>query len=149
MALEPAKRPQKWESAQRGKVRALLVDEAPDDMSYNSGLLRVLGCEVFMCCSYGDGVRKLESEWWDIVVVGQGSPAFEGRRVLERAISIDRKLPVLVLAPFHDMNCYLEAMQLGAVDYLEQPVSPCEMRRVLETHARRGFPPLKQATMKR
>jgi len=32
------------------------------------------------------------------------------------------------------MNCYLEAMQLGAVDYLMKPVSPEQIARVLETH---------------
>ena len=121
-------------SAEGGKVRVLLVDEAPDDLAYNSALLQALGCEVLACCSYVEGVRQLDSASWDIVVVSQGSRAFEGRRVLERATVINRKLPVLVLSPFHDMHCYLEAMQLGAVDYLEEPISQREMSRALDTH---------------
>ncbi len=121
-------------STDKSIVRVLLIDETPDDLIYHSVLLQGLGCEVFACWSYADGVQQLGSEPWDIVVVSQGSRAFEGRAVLERATAIDRKLPVLVLTPFHDMHCYLEAMQLGAVDYLEGPISQREMRRVLETH---------------
>jgi len=54
--------------------------------------------------------------------------------VLERANQIDRHLPVLVVARCLDMQCYLEAMQLGAVDYLAEPVSVQELGRAVETH---------------
>jgi FixJ family two-component response regulator len=56
--------------------------------------------------------------------------------VVERALSLDQRRPVVVLSRCLDMNCYLEAMQLGAVDYLEKPVSPAEMLRVVRTHLR-------------
>jgi FixJ family two-component response regulator len=47
---------------------------------------------------------------------------------------MDRRLPVVVVARALDMPCYLEAMQLGAVDYLEEPVTVSEMGRVLGNH---------------
>jgi FixJ family two-component response regulator len=34
------------------------------------------------------------------------------------------------------MGCYLQAMHLGAVDYLEEPVSVPEMVRAVTTHLR-------------
>jgi DNA-binding NtrC family response regulator len=58
----------------------------------------------------------------------------EGKAVLERAIQIARHLPVLVLASRLHMSCYLDAMQLGAVDYLEKHVHPQDLVWVLETH---------------
>jgi two-component system C4-dicarboxylate transport response regulator DctD len=69
-----------------------------------------------------------------LVVVSQGSPKFEGRAVLERAVQIDLSLPVLVVARCLDMPCYLEAMQLGAVDYLAEPITVQELGRAVETH---------------
>jgi hypothetical protein len=33
-----------------------------------------------------------------------------------------------------DMGCYLEAMQLGAVNYLVEPLTVSETRRVLENY---------------
>ena len=67
-------------------------------------------------------------------MVSQGTPNFEGSRVLKRAAEINRSLPVLVVARFPDMGCYLEAMQLGAVDYLVEPLTVSELGRVLENH---------------
>jgi len=42
--------------------------------------------------------------------------------------------PVVVMARCLDMTCYLEAMQLGAADYLAEPVTFSEMERVLRNH---------------
>ena len=59
--------------------------------------------------------------------VSQGTSNFEGRGVLARAIEQDRHTPVLVLTRSIDMPCYLEAMQLGARDYVEKPLPPSEI----------------------
>jgi FixJ family two-component response regulator len=67
-------------------------------------------------------------------MVSQGGRSFEGRCVIERAIEINRRLPVLVLARCLDMTCYLEAMQLGAADYLAEPITFAEMERVIRNH---------------
>ena len=68
------------------------------------------------------------------MVVSQGSQAFEGRRVLDRATQLDRRRPVLVVTRLTNMQCYLEAMQLGAVDYLEKPVPPADLLRFVHAH---------------
>jgi len=116
--------------------RILMVDEDRKDLIYYSSLLQQQGYDVSTCASYDEGSLRLKGQAFDFVVVGQGSRAFEGRFVVEDAIAMDRRMPVLVLTKCLDMGCYLEAMQLGAVDYLEKPVSPAEMARVVETHLR-------------
>ena len=85
------------------------------------------------CVSYDAALDFLEAERFDLVVLSQGSSAFEGRRVLEHALALDRSTQVLVVAHCLNMSCYLEAMQLGARDYLEEPVSEREMIHVAET----------------
>jgi ActR/RegA family two-component response regulator len=57
--------------------------------------------------------------------------------VVERAIEIDRHMRVLVLTECLDKGCYLEAMHLGAADYVEKPQRADEVARLVETHARR------------
>ncbi len=119
------------------RARVLLVHENYMDMEYNYAVLRSLGYEVAPCLSYADGVRRLREGQWDLVVVSQGGPEFEGRCVLERALELGRPIPVLVVTRCHDTDCYQIAMQLGAADYLEEPVSSWEMDRVLEAHLAR------------
>jgi two-component system phosphoglycerate transport system response regulator PgtA len=116
--------------------RVLLVDEDARDLQYYSAVLQEEGYEVRACESYAQGVECLDKETYDFVVVSQGSRAFEGRFLLERVMAVDRRLPVLVLTRSVDMNCYMEAMQLGAVDYLEKPLPPAEIVRIVETHLR-------------
>ena len=114
--------------------KVLMVIAEPENLVHHSDLLRAFGFEVLSCSSYGDALALLQNEAFDLVTVGQGGIAFEGKGVVMRALEIDRNTPVLVLARRSDMENYMEAMQLGAVDYLEMPVPPEEFRRVLRTH---------------
>lgn len=115
----------------RGNV--LVVDEDRGDLVYYRTVLQRMGCTVVTCSSYEEAQDCLKAENFDLVVVSQGSPAFEGRRVLESAVAINRERSVLVVARSLDMGCYLEAMQLGARDYLEEPIPEKEIQRVTET----------------
>jgi len=93
-----------------------------------------MGYSIHVCNSYADGVRELESGAFAFIIVGQGSRFFEGRCVVERAIKINRRLPVVVVARQLEMECYLEAMQLGAADYVAEPSVGAEIARVLHNH---------------
>lgn len=112
----------------------LLVDEDTDDLLYYSAILQHLGYEVRSCASYTDAANRFAREKYDLVIVAQGGTAFEGRSILARAIEADQTTPVLVLTPLADMACYLEAMRLGAFDYLEKPLRPSELADLVKTY---------------
>lgn len=114
----------------------LLVSEEAEDVETYRRVLTKLGHKVRRCRFYSEAVRCLDSNGIDLIIVSQGSRDFEGRCVLERATEIDRRLPVLVVARCLDMHCYLEAIQLGAVDYLAEPVPEAELDRLVANHSR-------------
>lgn len=114
-------------------ANVLVVDEDPADRVYYRTVLQRAGCMVVTCGSCEEALNCLKAEEFDLVVLSQGSPAFEGRRVLEKALAVDRHRQVLVVARSLNMGCYLEAMQLGARDYLEEPVAERDMIRAVET----------------
>ena len=118
---------------ERGSKVLLVINETKD-LSHHRKILRAQGYKVFACRSYEEGLHLLGHETFDLVAVSQGGVAFEGKMVVMRVLEADRGTPVLVLAHAPDMKNYLEAMQLGAVDYLEMPVPPAELMRVLKTH---------------
>ena len=126
-------------SAQRfcpSRKKVLLVDEQCGELFCLTESLRERGCDVNWCSGYADGLRQLETQSFDFIVVCQGGPEFEGKPVLVRAIEMDRRTPILVVTRCLDMNCYLEAMQLGALDYVERPLVAAEIARLVETHSR-------------
>ena len=94
-----------------------------------------MGFDVKPFTNYQEASRCLEEETPDFVFVNQGSAAFEARGVVQRALARNRRTPVVVLAQSLDMGCYLEAMQLGAVDYVEKPLAPAEVEHLVTTHS--------------
>ena len=116
--------------------RLLVVDEELDDLRYISAVLRQQGYEVRSTPSYLEGATCLEGEDFDLIIVSQGSANFEGRSVLARAIEKDRHTPVLVFARSVEIGCYLEAMQMGALDYIEKPLPRAEIEDLVAKHLR-------------
>jgi len=115
----------------QGKI--LLVDEDSTDLQLYTSLLRDQGHRVDGCATYFEGAERLEHDCYDLIILSQGGRTFEGQLLLERAIEIDRRRPVLVLTRSVDMRSYLDVMYLGAHDYLEKPPVPGE---IIETVAR-------------
>ncbi len=123
-------------SAPHGKpdFRILLVDENTGDLNFLQGQLEMHGLQVHGCTSHRKALECLEHGAFDFIVVSQGSRAFEGRSVLARAIELNRWIPVLILTDVLDIGCYLEAMQLGAIDYLEKPMRGPEFVDTVKGH---------------
>ena len=136
MKLKEASRSQKPDRSTGPLPSVLLVDEDASDLKTFSVLFEQEGYAVRTCGTLADALTRLESEVFDFIVVSQGGPAFESQSVLKRAIEIDRRVPVLVLARSHDIRCYLEAIQLGALDYFEKLLPPHELLRVVKSHLR-------------
>ena len=116
--------------------KILVIEDEMEDRDRFSSVLRAHGFDVNACESPSQGATLVENGRYDFIIVEQGSHAFEGRAVLERVLAVDRLLPTVVLTRCVDMDCYLEAMQMGATDYIEKPVSDDDLLRVIETHMR-------------
>lgn len=114
--------------------KALIVDDDQADLDYHSQLLQGQGHEVRACPSYALGAELAERDEFDFALIAQGGVAFEGRTVIERLRARHPETPFIVFAHSKEMSCYLKSMELGALDYLEKPVHPAEMKRILRNH---------------
>ena len=115
-------------------TRVLLVNKNPEDLAYYGAVLQKMQCQVRTSSSFAKGAHCLERERYDLIVLDQGSSRFEGRQVLMTAMEVDTEVPVLVLARAYDRRCYGEAMQSGALDYVEGRLSEAELVTFLETY---------------
>ncbi|HET7841097.1 MAG TPA: response regulator, partial [Terriglobia bacterium] len=107
-----------------------------DDLLYYSAVLQNLRYEVRSSASYTEAANLFAREDFDLVIVSEGGSRFEGRTVLSHAIEADRTTPVLVLTRNPSMNSYVEAMQMGAFDYVEKPLTPSELAELVKWHLR-------------
>ena len=131
---------QAWKERQDPTYRAriLLVSADARDLSYYATILQKVGCRVRATPSFAEAAQHLESKPYDLILLDQGSSGFEGRKVLATAMEVDPELRVLVLAHTLDHTCYVEAMQSGALDYLEGNLRATEIVALIETFVPRG-----------
>ena len=115
------------------QARILLVNKDPQDLFHYRAILQNLGCQVRAFSSFAEGVECLGHGPFDLILLDQGSGRFEGQELLAQAMEVDLELRVLVMARSYDRSCYLQAMQSGALDYLEGPLGVAEIIALLET----------------
>ena len=114
--------------------RILLVCEDPEEMNHYTKTLAGLGGKVESCPSYREAVDRLGREAFDLVVVAQGTPAFEGCAVLKRARELNLTTPIVVISHVANMSCYIQAMELGAADYFESGTLPHQLLGLLDVY---------------
>ena len=116
-------------AAQYGRWDVLIVDGNFNDLHYLSECIEAEGFRVYGYKSNSEAIYSiLRGLTVDLAVVDQGSFAFEARVVLRL---LEPLVPCVVLTRHKCRSCYLEAMHLGAIDYLEKPLSPAQIKRVL------------------
>lgn len=116
--------------------RVLVVDDDLNDLLYYSAVLQHEGYEVRSIASHKEATDCIKRERFDLIIVSQGTAAFEGRSVLAQAFERNQKMPILVLSRSSDIDCYLEAMQMGAIDYREKPLAASELAEMVGRHLR-------------
>jgi DNA-binding response OmpR family regulator len=108
------------------------VDEDSKDLQLYRSVLRKQGHVVDCCGTFPEGSERLERAWYDLIIFSQEGPTFNGQPLLERAIELNRHRPVLVLTRSIDRSIYLDAIYLGALDYMEKPLAPLEIIKMVK-----------------
>jgi DNA-binding NtrC family response regulator len=115
-------------------ARVLVVGWDSVSSAYYEGILHGLGLKVLTRTSYTAGICCLERYEIALVILNQGSRAFEGGRMLEHLKGNHHSPPVIVLTRQYEPSIHLAAMSLGAVDYQREPVSVSKMAQLIKAH---------------
>lgn len=117
-----------------GTSKVLIFDEDVEDLARQAEPFEAHGFEVYKCTSIETAMRCVEREEFDFAFVDQVSPAFEGLRVIRHLVRYNLHTPFVVVARCMDVLCYRQALAVGAVDYLEKPVSNTEMNWLIDNY---------------
>jgi len=117
-----------------GTCKVLIFDEDVKDLARQAEPFEAHGFEVYKCTSIETAMRCVEREEFDFAFVDQVSPLFEGLRVIRHLVRYNLHTPFVVAARRKDALCYQQALAVGAVDYLEKPVSNTEMNWLIDNY---------------
>jgi len=99
-------------------------------------LVELAGAGVTEAESGEDGLRALDVERPDIVVLDIDLPGLDGWQVLERIRQLT-DVPVVMLSGHADELEKVRALQAGADDYVTKPFGPQELLARVQAHVRR------------
>ncbi|MEZ6094145.1 MAG: sigma-54 dependent transcriptional regulator [Pirellulaceae bacterium] len=101
----------------------LIID---DEESICWGLKKLgidLGCQVFVASSAEEGIEIAERESLDAIVTDVRLPGMSGLEAMHRFRELQPTIPIVVMTAYGDLKTAVEAVRLGALEYMVKPFS--------------------------
>lgn len=110
------------------KQRKILIVD--DELSVRQSLEEWFAEDGFQVWTAEDGetaLRKMDAGPFDIVVVDLKMPGMDGITLQKRVREIDRQAAIVILTAYASVETAVEALKLGAYDYVTKPVDPDDL----------------------
>ena len=108
-------------------AKIAIVDDEQDMRQSISQWLALSGYETETYSSAEDALKGLGSDFPGIVISDIKMPGMDGMAFLKRLMGMDSSLPVIMITGHGDVPMAVEAMRMGAYDFLEKPFNPDRM----------------------
>lgn len=111
-------------------MKSILIVE--DDITYSLMLKTWLGKKGFKASTASNVARArkhLETEKVDLVLSDLRLPDHDGTDLLRWLADKDYDVPLIIMTGYADIQTAVQAMKLGASDYVAKPVNPDELLR--------------------
>ena len=103
----------------RGKI--LVIDDEPDIRESLEMLLSSEGYRVDLAANATEGLKRLESSSYDLVLLDLMMPDKSGMQVLEEVRLRDQDTPIFMLTAYGSIEVAVRALKRGANDYFSKP----------------------------
>jgi len=113
-------------------ARILVVD---DEEIVIRSCLRVLegnGYEIDVAHDGHEALRKVESNTYDVMILDIMMPNLGGMEVLRRVKETHPDIDVIMITGLSQIETAVQAMKLGAFDYISKPFEPDELKLVVQ-----------------
>jgi DNA-binding NtrC family response regulator len=116
-------------------LRILLIDDEPDLSNAISRLLQSWGHDTACSATAAEGLAQQHSWAADLIFLDVGLPDQSGLEVLRELKRLSPETPVVMLTANDSSRLAVQAMRLGAEDYLIKPAEPEELKLLVERMA--------------
>ncbi len=113
--------------------KILIVDDEPDILRIMGGLLQGIGYSVLTAESGLQALDIFRNEAIDVIITDVKMPGMDGIELIRQVNSMQANLvQILVITGHGDITTAVDAMKLGAVNYLSKPINFAELEVALE-----------------
>ena len=109
------------------KAKVLLVDDEEDFLSTLAERLETRGLKVNTVTSGEQAVARAGEEGFDLIVLDLAMPGMDGLETLKRIKAKQPDAEIIILSGQGSIKTSIEAMKLGAEDFLQKPVNISEL----------------------
>ncbi|MEN8894994.1 MAG: sigma-54 dependent transcriptional regulator [Yoonia sp.] len=120
-------------------MKIAIVDDEQDMRQSISQWLALSGFDTEAFASAEEALKGVGPNYPGIVVSDIKMPGMDGMQFLRKLKGVDSSLPVIMITGHGDVPMAVEAMRVGAFDFLEKPFNPDRMTELAKkaTQARR------------
>ena len=120
-------------SSEKRVGRILVADDEEGVRTFLAEALERTGHEVTQVADGAAALLAVREEPFDVVLTDLRMPGTDGMTVVRTVRTQQADVEVIVLTAFGDVATAVEAMKLGAFDYVEKPVpSPSVIRELVD-----------------
>lgn len=108
---------------------------ADDEKSIRLTIQQALSTQGYKVNTAVDGrtaLEQLKTDSIDLLLLDIQMPGMDGVEVLKLAMSQQPSLKVIMVSAHGSIDSAVDAMKLGAVDYLQKPFTPSELREAVD-----------------
>lgn len=103
------------------KGNVLVVDDESDIRESLEVLLGTEGYAVDLAQNAAEGLHKMESRGYDLVLLDLMMPDRSGMEVLQEVRQRDRETPIFMITAYGSVEAAVNALKFGANDYFSKP----------------------------
>ena len=105
-------------------LKVAIVDDEADMRQSISQWLALSGFDTETYDSADEALKHITADYEGIVVSDIKMPGMDGMAFLKRLMTMDSGLPVILITGHGDVPMAVEAMRVGAFDFLESRSTP-------------------------
>lgn len=113
------------------KLRVLFVDDEPSLQEFMRTELPLLGHEVTVCPNGTTALQAMARQTFDVAILDIRMPDISGIEVLQRLKQVSPDTEAIMMTGYASEESMVQAMRLGACDYLRKPCKLAEIEAVL------------------
>jgi DNA-binding NtrC family response regulator len=113
-------------------VKLVAIDDTPTSLELVRESLQQEGLAIFTASDPEEGLDLIFQEHPQIVLLDLVMPKMSGLEVLERVVEFDPAIDVILMTAHYTTETAVEAIQKGASDYLNKPISIPALRSRVE-----------------